>query len=539
MIIGYNNYNGFIVHYNIRIRRMTMKKLLSFVIASAMSLSSIGIANAGIFGLPSEGTVEVGLDTKISNSTVSYSDYNTESAPCVIYVSSSTSKGALNAKATIDMTEVKSKWNEYIGVAVGNGIPRATAVEYIDLSSSRFTLKVEADSKIKNSAGAGTVLNWSTKAQELFEPDGDATYTETDTKTTYTITMKIKATNQELDDYFTSGDMNDISVEILGSTVEGVNTVYRIDSTFSGTIVLDVPPSNDNSNQDMVITFNDTDVNYVKQVVTGGGSSRPKPTPTPTPTPSPSPTPEVPDELATTVEPQLQGTSTGAKLNYNDHYAYIIGYDNEDGTSVVRPENPITRAEVATIFYRLLDEESRNKFRTQECDFSDVNVGSWYNNNVATVAAAGIINGYEDGTFRPDKKITRAEFAAIAARFTSLTYEGEPLFGDTAGHWAEQAINNAAITGWVDGYEDGTFEPDSEITRAEAITLINRVLYRYIREENMHEGMVNWSDNTEDKWYYEAIQEATNSHDYDRKDIGYYEIHTAIESSYDWESHEK
>ena len=187
----------------------------------------------------------------------------------------------------------------------------------------------------------------------------------------------------------------------------------------------------------------------------------------------------------------------------------------------------------------MLDDESREKFRTQENEFSDVNEGDWYNNNISTVAAAGIVNGYDDGTFLPNNKITRAEFATIAARFTSLVHEGENLFTDIDGHWAAEYINNAAITGWVNGYDDGTFKPNAEITRAEAITLINRVLYRYVLEEDLHEDMIVWSDNTPDKWYYTAVQEATNSHEYDREHIGEYETHTAITEPHDWESHEQ
>ena len=125
----------------------------------------------------------------------------------------------------------------------------------------------------------------------------------------------------------------------------------------------------------------------------------------------------------------------------------------------------------------------------------------------------------------PDKKITRAEFAAIASRFTSLVYEGENMFTDTSDHWAANEINNAAMTGWIAGYEDGTFNPEADITRAEAITIINRMLYRFVSKDGLHDDLVTWSDNTADKWYYEAVQEATNEHNYNRRGIGYYETH--------------
>ncbi len=520
-----------------------MKKLLSFIIASAMMLSTVGTAFAApnVFGIEPETTVDVGLDVKIKGTTGEYGDYATPENPYISYVATTTSVGTVNAKATLDMTEVAAKWNDYVqrGMTALSGLglsaeeTRAAVVNGADLSASRFVLKVTTNPAITHIGERNLQLSWSDKARELFVQEGLAEYDENVTGNTYTVTMKVLGSNQQLDAFFTSNPMAEISLEIPGTSVTGIGGPYEIKSEFTGTINIDVPVENG----DMVVKFADTDYNYVKQLLAAvpgpagpsGGSVRPVATPTPTPTVAPTATPE----------PQLGGTENGAKLNYEDHYAYIIGYDNGDGTEVVRPENPITRAEVATIFYRLLDEESRNKFRTQENEFSDVNAGDWFNNNVSTVAAAGIVNGYDDGTFRPNQRITRAEFATIASRFTSLVHEGENLFTDVDGHWAAANINNAAITGWVNGYDDGTFKPDAEITRAEAITLINRVLYRYVEEDDLHEDMIMWSDNTPDKWYYTAVQEATNSHDYDREAIGHYEEHTVMTAPYDWESHEK
>lgn len=519
-----------------------MRKLLSFIVASAVTLSSVAaFAAPNRFGVEPLSNVDVNLVTKITGSS---SDGTSESNPAIIEVSSSTALGTLDAEATISMENVKNKWNEYLDKAVSKTpFTREQLIAGVDLQSSYFDLTIVADPHITNSAGENATLTWNTAVNNMFEKDGAATYLSDSTETRYTVRMKPKADiNQKLESYFANDPLETLSLKIMGSSVSGTNVVYKITSTFSGEIIINVPGHSD---EQMIIEFSESNDNYVKQIVSsqggngGGGGATPTEKPTPTPEESPTPTPEIPEDLATTVEPQLQGTSSGAKLNYVDHYAYIIGYDNEDGTEVVRPENPITRAEVATIFYRLLTEESRQQFRTQENEFTDVNEGDWFNNNVSTVAAAGIVNGYDDGSFAPNNKITRAEFAAIASRFTSLIHEGENLFNDTEGHWAEDAINNAAITGWINGYDDGSFDPEAEITRAEAITLINRMLYRYIREENMHDDMIDWADNTADKWYYEAVQEATNSHDYDRKDIGYYETHTAIEAPYDWESHEK
>ena len=208
-------------------------------------------------------------------------------------------------------------------------------------------------------------------------------------------------------------------------------------------------------------------------------------------------------------------TPSKPTLNYQDHVAYIIGY--EDGT--VRPQNNITRAEVATIFFRLLSDESREDFWMQYNEYTDVKLTAWYNNAVSTLSNAGIITGYPDGTFRPDAPITRAEFAAIAARFSEVIYNGGNSFTDVPeNHWAARFIALAEHLGWITGYPDGTFKPNQAITRAEAMTLINRVLERAVEEKHMLPDMVTWVDSTPDDWFYEAVQEATNSHEYLRLD---------------------
>ena len=221
------------------------------------------------------------------------------------------------------------------------------------------------------------------------------------------------------------------------------------------------------------------------------------------------------------------------QLNTEDHYAYIVGY--EDGT--VRPEGDITRAEVATIFFRLLTDESRNEYWSQTNDYIDVAEGDWYNNAVSTLSKAGILNGYEDGSFRPNGNITRAEFATIAARFFEATYEGEDLFPDIEGHWARDYINQAAHAGIVNGYEDGTFRPQDNITRAEAMTIVNRTLDRHPDADHFLADMITWPDNPETAWYYEQVQEATNSHEYvmmTDKDQNRYEDWTKLLEIRDW-----
>ena len=245
--------------------------------------------------------------------------------------------------------------------------------------------------------------------------------------------------------------------------------------------------------------------------------------------------PEVPDE--TVIEDENVPLSPIPSLFSKDHFAYIVG--REDG--LVYPEAYITRAEVATIFFRLLDEDVRNAEMTTENQFTDVSEDAWYNTAVSTLASMGILLGKGDGSyFAPDEYITRAEFAAIAARFDPTGSAEGQLFTDIAGHWAEQEIMIAANNGWVKG-ENGKFRPDDNITRAEAVTLINRVLHRLPETKaDLLSNMVIWADNMdENAWYYLAIQEATNSHDYQQKGNTEYETWTAFREPYDWSKLEK
>ena len=224
-------------------------------------------------------------------------------------------------------------------------------------------------------------------------------------------------------------------------------------------------------------------------------------------------------------------------LNTTDHFAYIVGY----GNGQVRPQNAITRAEVATIFFRLLTDDVREENFTSTNKYTDVAAGAWYNNAVSTLSAMGIITGYPDGTFRPNAYITRAEFAAIAARFDADGDKTLAAFSDIANHWAKDEISVAYNNGWVDGYPDGTFGPQRNITRAETVTLVNRVLNRKPEtEDDLLSDMTTWTDNADKKaWYYLAIQEATNSHYYKYKENSEYEKWTELRETRDWTQLEK
>ena len=208
-------------------------------------------------------------------------------------------------------------------------------------------------------------------------------------------------------------------------------------------------------------------------------------------------------------------------LNGDDHFAYVAGYT--DGT--VRPNAKITRAEVAMIFYRLLDEDVRAANETDSNSFSDVTNGMWFNTAVSTIARLGIVKGRSAEIFDPNAPITRAEFATVCARFDHSSVESDKSFFDIHGHWAETFIEHAAALGWVNGYMDGTFHPNATITRAEAMAMINRVLGRLPEsEKDLLSGMKTWPDNADPSaWYYLTVQEATNSHSFERKEDGVHE----------------
>ena len=219
-------------------------------------------------------------------------------------------------------------------------------------------------------------------------------------------------------------------------------------------------------------------------------------------------------------------------LNGEDHFDYIVG----DADGRVHPERNITRAEVASIFFRLLKDDVRSKNLTDQNTFTDISADAWYNVAVSTMSDMDIVFGRTDYQFDPDAYITRAEFAAIAARFDSGSYSGDDLFTDIEGHWAADQINRAAEKGWITGYPDGTFGPNRYITRAEAVTMINRVLNRMPKDKDaLHEDMKVFVDNADtNAWYYLAIQEATNSHEYKKDKDGVYETWTDVLPARDW-----
>lgn len=331
-----------------------------------------------------------------------------------------------------------------------------------------------------------------TVTQEKIKSDGTTTVKIQYTRNSYTLTINYvyrdgsKAAESHIETILYGKDYSVTSPKISGYTADKL--------VVSGTMPAD--------NRTVTVT-------YTKN---GGHHPRPKPTV------------EIEDDDA-------------LGLNTTDHFAYIVGYGNGE----VRPQNNITRAEVATIFFRLLTDDVRDENLTKTNRYSDVTRADWYNTAVSTLSSMGIITGYPDGTFRPNAAITRAEFAAIAARFDHDGDKTAAKFSDIANHWAKDEISIAYNNGWITGYPNGTFGPQRDITRAETMTLVNRVLNRQPEtEEDLLPNMTVWTDNANPKaWYYLAVQEATNSHYYEFKTNSQYEKWTELRETRDWTLLEK
>ena len=331
-----------------------------------------------------------------------------------------------------------------------------------------------------------------TVTQEKIKSDGTTTVEIQYTRNSYTLTINYvyrdgsKAAESHIETILYGKDYSVTSPKISGYTADKL--------VVSGTMPAD--------NRTVTVT-------YTKN---GGHHPRPKPTV------------EIEDDDA-------------LGLNTTDHFAYIVGYGNGE----VRPQNNITRAEVATIFFRLLTDDVRDENLTKTNRYSDVAATSWYNTAVSTLSSMGIITGYPDGTFRPNAAITRAEFAAIAARFDHDGDKTAAKFSDIASHWAKDEISIAYNNGWITGYPNSTFGPQRDITRAETMTLVNRVLNRQPEtEDDLLPNMTVWTDNANPKaWYYLAVQEATNSHYYEFKTNSKYEKWTELRETRDWTLLEK
>lgn len=505
---------------------------------------------------------------------------------------------AVAVKSTINMANVRSQFETLLALGrtetgsltAGRNVP-ITGSFTVTLTYPTAVVLPEAITKGVDEGGED-MIGFSANAQNAFIETG-RTLTTAGSTNTLTIAFNVKPgiTGGMLeDDLDTNGEnsiyLGDMSIEAIGATVGAENAPHILKGHIAGSVVAThtqgsytvnttvnfvnqtpdpearinvvIPgpgpgPTGGNATLKHSVIFNTNGGNKIDPIAYNDGT-------TITPDILPVPTREGYTFVGWYTDEALKAPLTSIKMISNvtvyaawtltevpgdyvpemleseDHYAYIIGYP--DGT--VQPDGTITRAEVATIFFRLLKEDIRNENLTYENDFSDVNEGQWYNGAISTLTAMGILRGKDGGVFEPNAKITRGEFAAIIARFSEQEKEIAEDFIDVDGHWAEGDIYEAAAHGWIKGYEDETFRPDAKITRAETMTLINRVLIRLPESASaLLDDMAKWSDNMDTTtWFYLAVQEATNSHDYVRNEAGY-ETWTKMEPNRDWSTYEK
>ncbi len=350
------------------------------------------------------------------------------------------------------------------------------------------------------------------KGTAIKNADNTYTITSSDGNTTYTYTPcdKTGEVNGSVSDEFFVLEMNvpvvslDLKYNLSLTSKRTASGTYEVPTNESATLAYQSANQSAGS-----VDFNEPTVSYRVKGSSGGHSGG---------------SITIPDDVPT-------------GLNGKDHYAYVVGYP--DG--MVYPQKNITRAEVATIFFRLLKDETREANMTKSNSYNDMKDGAWYTCAVSTLSKMGIIKGYEDGSFKPDASISRAEFAAIAARFDPDGDKTPATFSDVSSHWAKDEISIAANHGWIKGYEDGSFKPDQKITRAETMTLVNRVLKRLPEtKDDLHKDMKTWPDNqNESAWFYLAVQEATNSHYQKLKKDGTHETWESMRETRDWAALEK
>ena len=394
------------------------------------------------------------------------------------------------------------------------------------LTKDTFTLTVNGKAVTAN-APNGNVITFGTEDEsgkypyvltyykgKAVQDQGKTTYTITssDGNTTYTYTPCdiTGEVNGSVSDEFFVLEMNvpvvslDLKYNLSLTSKRTASGTYEVPTNESATLAYQ--SANQSSG---TVDFNEPTVSYRVKGSSGGHGGG---------------TVTIPDDVPT-------------GLNGKDHYAYVVGYP--DG--MVYPQKNITRAEVATIFFRLLTDETREANMTKSNSYNDMKEGAWYTCAVSTLSKMGIIKGYEDGSFKPDASISRAEFAAIAARFDPDGDKTPATFSDVSSHWAKDEISIAANHGWIKGYEDGSFKPDQKITRAETMTLVNRVLKRLPEtKDDLHKDMKTWPDNqNESAWFYLAVQEATNSHYQNLKKDGTHEKWESMRETRDWAALEK
>lgn len=519
-----------------------MKKTIASLLATAMLVATMPMAMAADPASISELVKKVTGGTQIASTAEVLDGVNVEDVLVDIKVREesgtyvddySTTKE--NAATTVDMIAeletsiLKQVYDVYIQKAMGyintyGGSNKAVLLA--ELEDAPVTGKFTVTANIP----AGITLPDTSKIKfggKSFGLYKEVSRNITGNSTTgYTATFEIEVDGMGDTGYTNKAELDtwlaeDLYLECTGATIADFGK-YKITGNITGyTLIGDVVGTQEDESY-VKITYYGKDEATIEINKSEPGSGRPNPGTIVKPEPI---------EPIKPVEPEVPELLEGG-----DHFAYIVGYPN--GT--VQPMGNISRAEVATILFRLLKDEVRDGNLKKTNNFTDVKENDWFNAAVSTLVGLGIVKGRTADTFAPDAPITRAEFATLCARFDNTEVEIADAFTDDNGHWAEGYINRAAAIGWVEGYNGGIFRPDKNITRAEAMTLVNRVLKRNPETpDDLLDNMNKWSDNSnESAWYYIAVQEATNSHNYGRKENGT-EKWTEIKAPRDWTTYEK
>lgn len=542
-----------------------MKKTMALVVSLVMVFSTIFTCN--VFGATTQNlTADVMSDILIGKS----GDYQSYYA--------ATEPGYFDLKATVNMEKVTERLKTLIA-------KNAEKAKTADISGSfTLTVNVDEKLDVITPSTSSVVFDIDGDKDSFLDIFAAVTESDIDVSGhVITITVKTKQGLKGTDVYDFTNSKSLLGDEINVVAQGVLSTKYADKFTVTGSATGETLVSGANEGVEYKITYNfkDVDTNDVNMSATletriksnggggGGGSSWPsRPSTSVTPTTPVTPSGNVSVKFvtaggkvvsSTTVAPgstvDLSKVNAGTREGYafagwavngvvsstavvnedtvikakwinlnapeefvsDEHKAYIQGYP--DGN--VRPEADITREEVATIIYRLLTDAKKTEIASTENNFSDVASDRWSNEAISTLANGGYISGYEDGTFKPEAAITRAEFVTIIARFINTTAV-DAGFSDVDGHWAAEAINKVVDKAWIEGYTDGTFKPDAHITRAEVATIVNRMLVRYADKDGAAAAENQFADNNANEWYYLAIIEATNGHsEFGRTDNGY------------------
>ncbi len=471
---------------------VTTYQILGDGLAQEQTVSSITVEGKGT--APGEYTVTIGAVQIGGNE----GNYDIKYTPGILKIT------------PLDMSE-QVKATGYEGIYDGEihgiklDLPQGAEPIFIDGNDNAFTNvgKHVVEYTVKkfgyNDVTGSAIVNITARPITLIAGSTSKTYDGTAlTTTSYAISAGAIVTGQSIAVTVTGGQIQ------VGSTASAISTVVMKDS----------------EGNDVTFNYEITKLTGVLTVNSSGGSGG-----------SHHHNNNNNNNNTTTINDEAVPLAGTMELNKTDHFNYVKGY--QDGN--VKPLNNITREEVATIFYRLLTEPSRAMYFSQDENFNDIASNRWSLNSIATLANGKVLTGYENGTFGATRPITRAEFAAIASRFDSLEQTTDNQFSDVSNHWAKSYINSAAKKGWINGYEDGTFKPDQYITRAEAMTLINKVLERRVDAAGLMSGYKVFPDNKENAWYYYQVIEATNNHKYaDRKNMSDMEKWTEILSDKTW-----